>query len=123
LIDLSPTPVKSLEQAYNIAKLQGLHYVTLGNTPGHSYSSTYCWKCNQVIIERKHIAVEKINIENGCCSNCGEPVAGSLYAADLLGGWLGGILISVILYPLIGLGGTLLVVGLIKVSSLVALQT
>jgi spermidine synthase len=44
--------------------------------------------------------------------------AGSLYAADLLGGWLGGIIISVILYPLIGLGGTLLVVGLIKASSL-----
>lgn len=52
------------------------------------------------------------------CSREQEQTAGSLYAADLLGGWLGGMIVSVILYPLAGLGGTLLFSGLLKAGSL-----
>lgn len=45
--------------------------------------------------------------------------AGLLYSADLLGGWLGGILGGVLLLPLLGLVGTCMVVGALKVSSLI----
>ena len=43
--------------------------------------------------------------------------AGSLYAADLLGGWFGGIVGAVLLLPVLGLAGTCITVGLLKVAS------
>ncbi len=76
LADLSPTPVQTLEKAYAIAKDNELQYVTLGNTPGHRNSSTYCPECGGIIIKRLHVAVEQVNLENGNCSHCGMPVAG-----------------------------------------------
>ncbi len=43
--------------------------------------------------------------------------AGLLYAADLLGGWLGGIVGGVVLLPVLGLGGTCLTIALLKLAS------
>lgn len=45
--------------------------------------------------------------------------AALLYACDLLGGWLGGIFGAVLLMPILGLAGTCLVVGMLKVVSFV----
>jgi spermidine synthase len=45
-------------------------------------------------------------------------VAGRLYALDLTGAWLGTLLVSVLLVPLIGIGNTLLFAGALKVCSL-----
>ncbi len=45
------------------------------------------------------------------------PTAGLLYASDLLGGWLGGIVGAVALLPVLGLLGTGLAVVLLKLSS------
>ena len=45
--------------------------------------------------------------------------AALLYACDLLGGWLGGIFGAVLLMPILGLGGTCLVVGMFKAVSFV----
>lgn len=45
--------------------------------------------------------------------------AGTLYGADLLGGWLGGIVGGVVLLPVLGLVGSCVVVVLVKLSSLV----
>jgi spermidine synthase len=44
--------------------------------------------------------------------------AGLLYGADLMGGWIGGIIAAVVLLPVLGLLGTSLVVVMIKASSL-----
>ena len=49
--------------------------------------------------------------------------AGSLYASDLLGGWLGGIAGAVVLLPVLGLTGTCLTVGLLKLTSLTVIST
>ena len=46
-------------------------------------------------------------------------VAGTLYSADLIGGWFGGILISIIFLPIIGLLGSSILVLLIKLCSFV----
>lgn len=43
--------------------------------------------------------------------------AGLLYAADLLGGWLGGILGAVVLLPVLGLAGTGVTVAVLKLTS------
>lgn len=45
--------------------------------------------------------------------------AGLLYGTDLLGGWLGGIVGGVMLLPVLGLLGTCMVVGLLKLSSFI----
>lgn len=43
--------------------------------------------------------------------------AGLLYASDLLGGWLGGMAGAVVLLPVLGLIGTSITVGLLKLTS------
>ena len=43
--------------------------------------------------------------------------AGLLYAVDLLGGWLGGVAGAVVLLPILGLVGTCITVGLLKLTS------
>ncbi len=43
--------------------------------------------------------------------------AGLLYSSDLLGGWFGGIVGAVVLLPILGLVGTCITVGLIKLTS------
>ncbi len=49
--------------------------------------------------------------------------AGILYAADLLGGWLGGVVGAVLLLPVLGLGGTCAVVAMLKIASMVMIAT
>jgi len=49
--------------------------------------------------------------------------AGLLYAADLLGGWFGGIIGAVILLPVLGLFGTSLAVALLKLASFIVIAT
>jgi hypothetical protein len=43
-------------------------------------------------------------------------VAASLYAADLLGSALGAVIVSVVLLPSVGLGGTMLTLALLSLG-------
>ncbi len=45
-------------------------------------------------------------------------VAGSVYAADLLGGWFGGLAVSVALFPIMGLSGAVSFLVALKLASL-----
>jgi len=47
--------------------------------------------------------------------------AGLLYGLDLFGGWLGGVIGSVVLLPILGILGTCLVVVLLKIISFIVL--
>jgi spermidine synthase len=49
--------------------------------------------------------------------------AGLLYASDLLGGWFGGIAGAVVLLPVLGLVGTGITVGLVKLTSAIVIAT
>lgn len=73
---LSPTPIETLEKAHRIAKEAGLHYVTIGNVPGHKYNSTFCPKCDKKLIERLHFIVRRNNIKDGRCPSCGHKIPG-----------------------------------------------
>jgi len=75
LVDLPPTPVKTLEKHYEVAKKAGLKYVYLGNVPGHKFESTYCPNCNAVVIERFGFNITGWNLdEKNNCKFCGYPI-------------------------------------------------
>jgi pyruvate formate lyase activating enzyme len=76
LTHLSPTPVSTLESAYEIAKKNGLRYVYIGNVPGHIYNSTYCPSCNRNVIHRMHMDVIEMNLVNGKCKFCNTRLQG-----------------------------------------------
>jgi pyruvate formate lyase activating enzyme len=73
---LPPTPVKTLETCYSIAKTAGIEYVYIGNCPGHKANSTYCPKCGVTVIERRHFEVKKKNLAEGKCGSCGHALPG-----------------------------------------------
>jgi len=76
LKNLPPTPVKTLELARNIAMGIGLHYVYIGNVPGHDGESTYCPKCGKVVIKRIGYLIKENNLKNGRCGFCGRRITG-----------------------------------------------
>ncbi|MFC1500881.1 AmmeMemoRadiSam system radical SAM enzyme [Elusimicrobiota bacterium] len=76
LTNLPPTPVKTLETAYSIAKESGINYVYLGNVPGHKYENTYCPNCKKLLVERKGYFIEGFHIKKGKCIYCGHKISG-----------------------------------------------
>ena len=76
LKNLPPTPLETLERAKAIADAEGLHYVYLGNVPGHPAESTYCPKCRRVVVERVGYTVNGVRIRKGKCQYCQQPIAG-----------------------------------------------
>jgi len=76
LTNLPPTPVKSLEMAYNIAKDSGLNYPYIGNVPGHMAEKTYCPSCGKTVIDRSGYTIRRIDLDKGNCKFCGQKIAG-----------------------------------------------
>jgi len=76
LTKLFPTPIENIERAYNIAKATGLKYVYVGNVPGHEFNSTFCPKCNKLLIKRLGFSILEYNITEGKCKYCGEKIPG-----------------------------------------------
>jgi len=76
LKNLPPTPLQTLERAKAIADAEGLHYVYLGNIPGHPAESTYCPKCQRIVIRRIGFEVEEMHLRKGKCEYCQQAIAG-----------------------------------------------
>ncbi|MGD0498486.1 MAG: AmmeMemoRadiSam system radical SAM enzyme [Bryobacteraceae bacterium] len=76
LKNLPDTPVPALERAKAIADAEGLHYVYIGNVPGHPAESTRCPKCGRVIVERAGFTVRAFHIERGTCRFCQTAIPG-----------------------------------------------
>jgi len=76
LKNLPPTPLETLERAKAIADSEGLHYVYLGNVPGHPAESTYCPKCKRMVVERVGFTVKSIRLRKGKCPDCQQEIAG-----------------------------------------------
>jgi pyruvate formate lyase activating enzyme len=71
LMGLPPTPIATLEKAYDIGKRAGLHFVYLGNVPGHSSENTMCYSCNNVVIRRVGYSTEVLGVDGSKCKFCG----------------------------------------------------
>ena len=76
LRDLPVTPPATLERARAIALAAGLHYVYLGNLPGHPAQNTDCPGCGTLLVERAGFATSKVRIRNGACPICQHPIPG-----------------------------------------------
>ena len=78
-----------------------------------SYLNCFCPHCSESLMRDN-----KIHLETSASLSRS---AGLLYAADLLGGWLGGIIGAVVLLPVLGLVGTGITAALLKVAGIIVL--
>jgi pyruvate formate lyase activating enzyme len=76
LKNLPPTPLETLERAKAIADAEGLHYVYIGNVPGHPAESTYCPHCRRKVVERTGYTIAGIHLHHGKCQYCQTPIPG-----------------------------------------------
>jgi len=75
MTSIPPTPMGTLEMAFNTAKEKGMRFVYLGNImPGDKSENTYCPKCNELLIERWGFNVQRNNLKSARCPNCAEPL-------------------------------------------------
>jgi pyruvate formate lyase activating enzyme len=76
LKNLPITPVETLERAKAIADAEGLHFVYIGNVPGHPAQNTYCPKCRKMLVERVGFTASEMLIKNGKCPFCQQQIPG-----------------------------------------------
>jgi pyruvate formate lyase activating enzyme len=55
---------------------QGLHFVYVGNVPGHPGNHTYCPGCGRTVIERDGLFVTGQRMKDGKCGACGRAIPG-----------------------------------------------
>ncbi len=70
--DLPPTPMETLEEAYDIARKAGLDYVYLGNVS--EKNNTYCPNCGELLMRKRLMQTVENNIVDGKCPNCGAEI-------------------------------------------------
>lgn len=76
LKSLPVTTLATLERARAIADAEGLHYVYIGNIPGHPGENTYCPQCRRLLVERSGFEIRRMLIGNGACAFCGHAIPG-----------------------------------------------
>jgi pyruvate formate lyase activating enzyme len=76
LKNLPPTPVKTLEEARQVALSSGLEYVYIGNVPAHQGENTFCPECEKMIIQRTGYMIGEVHLRGGKCEYCGKSIPG-----------------------------------------------
>jgi pyruvate formate lyase activating enzyme len=71
MVNVMPTPLTTLEKAYDIGKKAGLRFIYLGNIPGNAHENTVCYNCGKVVIERTGYDTRVTAVKNGSCAFCG----------------------------------------------------
>jgi len=74
LMHLPHTGGDILEEARLLAIDMGIHYCYVGNVHTKEGNNTYCPHCHMLLVRRTWHAVHEINLENGCCPECGERI-------------------------------------------------
>jgi pyruvate formate lyase activating enzyme len=76
LMNLPPTPIETLEKAYEIAFEEGVRFAYIGNVPGHRGNNTYCPNCGEPLIIRTGFSVSEYHLIEGRCAFCEEVIPG-----------------------------------------------
>ena len=70
-----PTSPETIRQAVEIGRKAGLKYVYPGNLAEET--NTCCPACGKILIQRSGFGITSNQLDgNGCCSDCGEMIAG-----------------------------------------------
>ncbi len=70
------TPTKTLSRAREIGLKAGLKYVYEGNVPGRGGESTYCYNCQELLIQRYGYSILQNNIISSQCPKCNAKIDG-----------------------------------------------
>jgi pyruvate formate lyase activating enzyme len=76
LQDVSPTPTSSIYDALHMGREMGLQFVYAGNVGGEQFAHTRCPACDTVLIKRSGYSTQILNLSNGTCSHCNQPIPG-----------------------------------------------
>ena len=76
LKNLPPTPLATLERAKAIGDAEGLHFVYIGNVPGHPGEHTLCPGCHKRVVEREGFEIVSRHLRNGRCRYCQTAIPG-----------------------------------------------
>jgi len=76
LKSIAPTPISTLEKAWNVATGEGLNFVYIGNVPEHRAGHTYCPHCKKMLIKRVGYQVKVVSLNDGKCNYCGREISG-----------------------------------------------
>jgi len=68
---LPPTPVSTLEHAYDIGEKAGLKFIYAGNVPGHKAENTVCYSCGKLVVQRFGYQTKVVGLEGSKCKFCG----------------------------------------------------
>jgi pyruvate formate lyase activating enzyme len=71
-----PTPLHTLERAWQLGKEAGLRFVYLGNVLGHRLENSYCPGCGALLIRRWGLSMTASRLDRGRCPDCGNSVPG-----------------------------------------------
>lgn len=71
MTDRPRTPHETLLQAQEIAKGAGIRFAYIGNVHDVEHSSTYCWACGHLLIERDWYQLGRYGLSGGLCGSCG----------------------------------------------------
>lgn len=74
--DLPRTPIKTLEEARDLARAAGSRYAYIANLPGHEGNNTWCPGCKEVVIERLGFKIQRNTLRGGACGKCGTAIPG-----------------------------------------------
>jgi pyruvate formate lyase activating enzyme len=70
-IDMTPTPLDTLERAAAIGVNEGLNFIFVGNVHKTERRHTRCPKCGEIALERGIMTLIADNIIDGACGACG----------------------------------------------------
>jgi pyruvate formate lyase activating enzyme len=76
MTERASTPLATLRRAYEIGMEEGLLYVYVGNVLDAGGNDTICPGCGRILIHRYGYAVRVEGFSGGCCTHCGEQIAG-----------------------------------------------
>lgn len=68
---LPPTPLATIERAYEIGQKAGLKFVYAGNVPGHQSESTRCYACGKLSVQRFGYQTSVKGLDGSKCRFCG----------------------------------------------------
>ncbi len=74
-LDSPPTSIETLRKAKEIGEKAGLRYIYLGNVV--EGNNTYCYNCNNLLIERAIFDVISYNIKDSKCPKCNTVIDGN----------------------------------------------